>query len=160
VLFELIKNSKEKIDTIATKCGFSKQKVVKILKEMKTRNLIWGYTAVFDEEQIGLKHFIFMAKKTSNKIDDKTLDTIVSRQLESRAAELGIIVESSCYVHGEYDWVLTATAENVANARKFSDILMTQYPNVFKSIIIMQTLICMRKNYVLNPERTKLKKYL
>jgi DNA-binding Lrp family transcriptional regulator len=34
VLFELVKNSNEKIETIAKHCGFSKQKVSRIIKQL------------------------------------------------------------------------------------------------------------------------------
>lgn len=35
ILAELRKNSNERIDTIAKNCGFSKQKVSKIIKQME-----------------------------------------------------------------------------------------------------------------------------
>jgi DNA-binding Lrp family transcriptional regulator len=160
LLHELVKNSKESIDAIAQKCGFSRQKVWRMIKELEAKKLIWGYTTVFDEQKIGLKHFVFMARKTHKKIEEETVNTIISRELEVQAANLGITVESSFYVHGDYDWVLTATAENITQAKRFSDLLIAQYPGVFETITIMQTLIFVRKNYILNPERKLLKNYL
>jgi len=160
LLAELQKKSNEKLDIIAQRCGFSRQKAWKLIKELEKNNFIWGYTAICDEEKTGQKHFTFYAKRTSNKIDEKTVNTVISRKLEEAAIKLGVIVESSYYVHGEYDWVLTATAEDILQAKKFSDLLIAQYPGVFERIAIMQTIIFIKRQHILNPDRAKLKDLL
>ena len=63
VLAELQKNSNESIDTIAKHCGFSRQKVWRIIKHLEDNKIIWGYTAVVDEEGTGLKHFVLLVKR-------------------------------------------------------------------------------------------------
>jgi DNA-binding Lrp family transcriptional regulator len=160
ILSELVKNSKESIDMIAKHCGFSRQKTWRFIKQLEAKGLIWGYTAIFNEEKIGLKHFIFMAKRTSKQIEEKTVDYIVSRKLEDLVAELGVTIESSFYVHGEYDWVITFTAEDIKQAKKFSNSFVALYPGVIEKITIMQTLMFIRKQYILNPEKMKLKEFL
>lgn len=160
LLIELQKNSNEKLDIIARRCGFSRQKAWRLIKELEKNKFIWGYTAICDEEKTGQKHFTFIAKRTSNKIDEKTMDTVISRKLEEAAAKLGVTVESSYYVHGEYDWILTATAVDIIQAKKFSDLLITQYPGVFEKITIMQTILFIRRQHVLNPDREKLRNIL
>jgi DNA-binding Lrp family transcriptional regulator len=160
LLSELVKNSNENIDTIAKHCGFSRQKAWRMIKKLEAKKLIWGYTAVFDEEKIGLKHFILMLKRTSRKAEEKEVDIIVSRKTEDLAAELGITIESSAYLHGEYDWILTFTAENLTQAKKFTDTVIAMYPSSIEKITIMQTLMFIRKQYVLNPEKKKLKEFL
>jgi DNA-binding Lrp family transcriptional regulator len=62
VLSELINNSKENIDVIAKRCGFSRQKVYKTIKQMEKNKMIFGYTAIFDEQKIGLNHYILLMK--------------------------------------------------------------------------------------------------
>jgi len=160
ILSELVKNSNEKIETIAKHCGFSRQKTWRFIKQLETKGLIWGYTAIFNEEKIGRMHFILMVKRTTKQVEEKTVDKIVSRKLEELVAELGITIESSSYVHGEYDWVLTFTAEDIKQAKKFSDSLITLHPGVIEKITIMQTLMFVRKHYILNPEKMKLKDFL
>ena len=56
--------------------------------------------------------------------------------------------------------VLTFTAEDLTHAKRFSDIVISQYPASIEKITIMQTLMFMRKHYVLNPDRKKLKDYM
>ena len=160
LLSELVKNSNENLETIAKHCGFSRQKTWRFIKQLEAIRLIWGYTAVFDEQKIGLTHFMLMIKRTMEKIDEKVVDIIISTKAEDIAKELGITIESSSYVHGEYDWVLTFTAENIRQAKKFSDSVVALYPSGTEKITILQTLMFVRKHYVLNPERKKLKDFL
>jgi DNA-binding Lrp family transcriptional regulator len=160
ILSELVKNSNENIDTIAKHCGFSRQKVWRAIKQMEASGLIWGYTAIFNEQKIGQQHFMFMIKRTMKKMDEKVVDIIVSSKTNDLAKELGVTIESSFYTHGEYDWIMTITAESILQAKKFSDALITLYPSGTEKITILQTLMFIRKHYVLNPDRKKLKEFL
>jgi Lrp/AsnC family leucine-responsive transcriptional regulator len=160
VLYELVKNSHENIETISKHCGFSRQKTWRFIKRLEEKGLIWGYTAIFNEEKIGLTHFMLMIKRTTKKLEEVTANKIVSRKLEDLAAEIGIIIESSSYVHGEYDWVLTFTAEDVRQAKKFCDSVIALHPGVIEKITILQTLMFIRKQYILNPDKKKLKEFL
>ena len=160
LLSELTKNSKENIDTIAKHCGFSRQKTWRFIKQLEAKNLIWGYTAIFDEKKTGLTHFMFLIKRTMEKIDEKVVDNIISTKTEELAKEFGITIESSFYVHGEYDWILMFTAEDIKHVKKFQDALFTLFSGSSEKITILQTLMFIRKQYILNPEKTKLKDFL
>ncbi len=160
VLAELVKNANKNIETIAEHCGFSKQKTWRIIKRLETNGLIWGYTAVFDEEKAGLKHFMLLVKRTMKQLEQKTIDKIVSRKLEESAAKLGITIESSSYVHGDYDWVLTFTAKDIIHAKKFADILVEFHPGIIEKNTILETLMYVRKHYILNPEKERLIDFL
>jgi Lrp/AsnC family leucine-responsive transcriptional regulator len=160
ILYELVKNSNENIETIAKHCGFSRQKTWRFIKQLEAKGLIWGYTAILNEQKMGLTHFMLLIKRTSKKLEEKTADTIVSRRLEDLVTEIGITIESSSYIHGEYDWVLTFTAENIRQAKKFSDSLVSLHPGIIEKITIMQTLMFIRKQYILNPDKKKLKEFL
>jgi Lrp/AsnC family leucine-responsive transcriptional regulator len=160
VLVELQKNSNEKIETIAKNCGFSRQKAWRLIKQLEEKKLIWGYTAVFDEQKIGRIHFIMMLKLTTKKTEEKDIDTIISRKMEEHAAELGVTMETSAFIHGEYDWILTFTAENLAQAKKFSDKVVSTYPDSIQKITLMQTMIFIKQHYVLNPDRKNLKDFM
>jgi len=160
ILSELVKNSNENIETISKHCGFSRQKTWRFIKQLEAKHLIWGYTAIFNEEKIGLIHFMLMMKRTAKQLKEATADRIISRKLEDIAAEIGITIENSVYVHGEYDWVITFTAEGIRQAKKFSDSVVALHPGVIEKITIMQTLMFIKKQYILNPEKMKLKEFL
>jgi len=99
-------------------------------------------------------------KRSMKKLEEKTIDTIVSRKLEDLVAELGVTIESSVYTHGEYDWVITFTAQDIKQAKKFSTSLFVVYPGVIEKMVILQTLMFIRKQYILNPDKQKLKDFL
>lgn len=160
VLGELIKNSKENIDLIAKYCGFSRQKVWRIIKQLETKGFIWGYTAIFDEMKVGLNHYTLLVKRSTKQIKEETIAMIVERKMERFAKELGVTIESSCYVHGGYDWILTFTAKDIKQAKRFSDALVALHPDVISEMQIVQTLMFIKKQYILNPERKKLKEFL
>ena len=160
VLFELVKNANENLETIAKHCGFSRQKVWKTIKHLEESHMIWGYTAIFNEEKIGLTHFMLMIKRTIKQLGEATADKIISRKIEDLVEKLGITIESSFYVHGEYDWVITFTSMDIKHGKKLYDSLITLYPGVIKKITIMQTLMFIRKQYILNPDKKKLKEFL
>jgi DNA-binding Lrp family transcriptional regulator len=160
VLSELVKNANKNIETIAKLCGFSKQKTWRIIKRLEAKELIWGYTAVFDEKKMGLKHFMVLIKRSMKRLDESTINKIVSRRLEDVIKELGITIESSSYVHGDFDWILTFTAKDIVQAKKFSDALVTFHPGVIDNVSIVETLMYIKKHYILNPEKARLKEFL
>ena len=82
VIAELQKNAKESIDIIAKNCGYSRQKVWRIINRLEENKTIWGYTAVVNEERQGLKNYIILIKRTTLPIDEKLFDKIITRQLE------------------------------------------------------------------------------
>ncbi len=160
ILAELVKNSKEKTETIAKHCGFTKQKAGRIIKQLEANDMIWGYTTIFDEQRIGLSHFILLVKREMQKIKEEDVDILISKKTEQLAEEFGVTIESSAYIHGEYDWILTFTASDVKLAKKFINSLLALYPRIINKITIMQTLMFMKNHYVSNPQREKLKEFM
>ena len=160
ILAELTKNSKESIDTLAKQCGFSRQKVRRSIKQLEAQGLIWGYTTIIDEKKIGLNHYILMLKKTSKQVRETTTDKIILRKLEEIVEKLGITIESSYYVHGEYDWVITFTSMDIKHAKQIYNSLITLYPGVIEKITIMETLMFIRKQNILNPDKKNLRNFL
>jgi DNA-binding Lrp family transcriptional regulator len=157
ILAELQKNAKENIDTIAKRCGFSRQKVWKAIKQMEADQMIWGYTAIFDEKKIGQNHFILMLKRSSKQLKEGTTDRIISRRGEDIMSEIGGTIETSAYVHGDYDWFVTFNAKDIIQAKKYSDTLTQLHPGEIEKITLLQTLLFIKKQYILNPDRKKLK---
>jgi DNA-binding Lrp family transcriptional regulator len=160
ILSELMKNSKENIETIAKHCGFSRQKAWRLIKQLEAKGLIWGYTAIFNEEKIGLTHFILMLKRTTKPLKEGTADRIISRRAEDILKKLEGTIETSAYVHGDYDWVVSFTANDIKQAKKYSDTLIALHPGEIEKITILQTMMFVKKQYILNPERKKLKEFI
>jgi DNA-binding Lrp family transcriptional regulator len=160
ILSELVKNSKENIETIAKHCGFSRQKTWRFIKQLEEKGLIWGYTAIFNEQKIGLNHFILMLKRTTKPLKEGTADRIISRRAEDILKKLEGTIETSTYVHGDYDWVVTFTANDIKQAKKYSDALIALHPGEIEKVTLLQTMMFVKKQYILNPERKKLKEFI
>jgi len=157
ILAELQKNSNESIDTIAKHCGFSRQKVWRAIKQLEESRMIWGYTAIVDEEKNDLSHFIMLIKRSTKPLDKKIVDRIESIQIEDFASPQGVTIESSCFVHGNYDWIISFIAKNIMQAKSFCDILCGGFPGIIQQIDLLQTLYFNRKHHIFNPDRKKLR---
>ena len=55
VMNALQRNARGSIDKIAVDCGFSRQKVWRIIKRLEENKTIWGHYTVIDDEKLGLK---------------------------------------------------------------------------------------------------------
>ncbi len=160
ILFALQKNSNASIEAIAKACGLSRQKAFRIIKNLEKNRTIWGYTAIIDEHVQGFQKFEILIKRSLQALEKKTVDTITLSQLEPLYEAMGIFVESSYYIHGEYDWALIFTAQDIRHATKFRSFLMEHFPGVITKTSLMQILFTQREHNVYNPEPTKLREML
>jgi Lrp/AsnC family leucine-responsive transcriptional regulator len=157
ILRELQQNAKENIETIAKHCGFSRQKVWRVIKQLEERGMIWGYTAVIDQEMMNQEQFILLIKKTTKPLPKEIMEKIDSMDLEDIALLCGAHIEGSYFIHGNYDWLISLTAKDVMDARKFCQKLSEEFPGAIQQCDIQQVLYCVRKHYIFNPDRKKLK---
>ncbi len=159
VLTELQKDPNQTIKMIAKNTGFSSQKARNIIKRLEDNGTIWGNATIFDEQKTGLAHFVLLVKRNSKKINENTISQIVTRKIDNLAKEMGVTIESSFYVHGEYDWIMMFTAKDIRVADKFSNSVLALNPGILQKISILQTLIFIKKQNVLNPEPQRLKEF-
>ncbi len=160
VITELQKNAKESIDIIATNCGFSRQKVWRIIKTLEEDKTIWGYAAIVNDEKQGLKSYTILIKRTTLPIDEKLADKIITRQLEHTASETGIKIEHSMFTHGTFDWVICFRAKDIMHAKKFSEIVNKTYWGYIREVHMLEVLFPIRIQGILNPDIQKLKEFL
>lgn len=160
ILAELRRNSKNNIETIAKQCGISKQKVNRNIKQLEEQHRIWGYTAVVDDFEQGFQKFMLLLKRSNQPLEKKTGDMIAMNKLQDVYDSLGITIMSSYYLHGEYDWAIIFTAQDLRTAKKFSSTLTQYYPGVIAKMSLIQILFAQREHYVFNPDPTKLRAFL
>jgi Lrp/AsnC family leucine-responsive transcriptional regulator len=160
ILSELQKNSSMSIEAIARKCGFSRQKAVRMIKDLEKRNVIWGYTAIIDEREQGLQKFILLLKRTNQPLKTENAEKIAIGQFDNIYSELGIRIENNYYLHGEYDWAIVFTAPDLRHATKFSALVAANYPGVIGKINLMQILHSQREHYIFNPHLSELSSLL
>jgi len=160
VLAALQNNAKENITTIAKQCHMSKEKLSRTIRHLEKNHKIWGYTAIVDEQDLPYKKFILLLKRTMEKFDVTKIDDMVTKQFTPLYEQLGVRIESTYYIHGEFDWVVIFTAPSLLQAKKFSKILFDHYPGFAEKVNIMEILFTGRAHYVLNPDQSKLREIL
>ena len=159
IIDELEKNAKESIDNIAKNCGFSRQKVWRIIDNLEKNKTIWGYTAVVNDDKINRKRFIILIKKTADSIK-KTFDKTIQLTMQNKAKKMGINIGYSMYLHGDYDWLFIFSAKDLIQAKKFSNILSTEYPDSIKEIKLLEGIFQVQKAGIVNPDIDELKDFL
>jgi Lrp/AsnC family transcriptional regulator len=160
IISELKKNARESIDKIAHRCGFSRQKVWRIMNKLEEGKKIWGYTTVTDDEKLGLKKFFILIKRTTTPVSNELAEKIISREIENKALEQKIVIDNSFFVHGKYDWIICFTAIDIRHAKKFSDMLQKGYHGYISDIILLENLFPIRYNGILNPNKEQLKEFI
>jgi len=151
IIHELQKNSKENIDKIAKKCGFSRQKVWRIIRWLENNKTIWGYSTIVDNEKIDLTHYTILFKRSIVPLDGKMRNKISEEQLDNYFPELNITVEDCLYVNGKYDWIVTFTAPGMKEMKKFCEKLMSKFAEHIMGYEVLETIITVRKQGIKNP---------
>lgn len=159
VIRELQKNSKESIDKIAKKCGFSRQKVWRIIKKLEKEKTIWGYNAVIDDEKIKLKKYIFLLKRNNKPIALDKLDMVTSGKIREELANKGIEVDFNFLVHGDYDLIMCATSPSIKETIILSNTLSTLFGEYIADIKILDVIFPIQKGGLNNPRITELKDF-
>jgi DNA-binding Lrp family transcriptional regulator len=159
VLAELQKNSKESIDTIAKHCGFSRQKVWRIIKHLEDNKIIWGYIAIADEEQNGLKHFVLLVKRNTVSFDASVKKELILEKLDEYLP--GVVrIEDIFFTHGSFDAVVTFYVPDIISAKKLVQEIYKRVGKYLGEYLLLETLFPIRKKGLKNPQIKGLVKYL
>ena len=159
VMDALEQHSKESIDEIAKSCGFSRQKVWRIIKDLEKRKIIWGYTAITDETAKNLKHFIVLAKRNTVPFGDEFRKEIILRKLDDYPMDI-VRIENIYLTHGITDWILTFYAPDIISAKKFVDETFARFSKYLQEYNIVETLVPVRKQGLKNPRIKDLVEYV
>src|SRR4030042_952638 len=72
------------INDIAESCGFSRQKVWRVINNLEKNHTIWGYVAVVDEEKLDKKSYIILLKRTNKSFSQELINKIIKRELTDK----------------------------------------------------------------------------
>ncbi len=159
VLKELKSNSNKSINEIAKNCGFSRQKVWRIIKKFEKNKTIWGYPGVVNEEKEDLNYYILLLKRNSVPIPQSAIKHIVSREVDDHINKIDCNMITSLYTSGYYDWVIIFTAPNLKMAKRVSELFRTKYHGILKDVILMETIFPVKIQGIINPNVENLKKF-
>jgi DNA-binding Lrp family transcriptional regulator len=158
VIEQLQRNSNESIDKIAKTCGFSRQKVWRIIKRLENNKTIWGYTAVPDKDKQGVRHYIMLIKR-SNQPAGEIIDNVLDSFKKYAGKNLGVFVQTACILQGEYDIMLCFTAKDISTAKRFTEFLKKKYAPYISEIMMVEDIFSIRISGMMNPKVDDLKEF-
>jgi len=159
ILKELANNANKSVNEIAKKCGFSRQKVWRTIKNLESEKTIWGYVAITDEEKLGKKEFIVLIKRTNLPLNKNLVDKIIQRKLDRESQKSEIDVMTSVYVNGIYDWIICFCAPNIKEAKRFCENLNKTFEGHILEIQLLEKMFAAKKCGIENPDIDKLNEF-
>jgi DNA-binding Lrp family transcriptional regulator len=160
ILDVLRTNAKESIDVIAKKCGFSRQKIWRVIQKLEKNKSIWGYAAICDDESYNLKHFTMLTKRTTIPVDQKMLREILTTRLDDLIPGTFIRIENIEYIHGCYDGIFTFLAEDLVTAKRFYEQFNKRFNKYLIAVELLESILIIRKQSIKNPRLKEQIKYL
>lgn len=155
VLKVLENNANESIGNIAKRCGFSRQKVWRIIKQLEENNTIWGYHACVDAEKINRKRFILLFKLKHLPINNEIEKNILDGRIDEVAEKYNIKVEDNIWIHGIYDGIISFYAEDLRGAKQFHELLNNIYEGNIIDSQLLEEIITIKKDGFVNPRMEK-----
>ncbi|OYT29153.1 transcriptional regulator [Thermoplasmatales archaeon ex4572_165] len=159
VIIKLQSKAKESIDDLAEECGFSGPKLRRIINNLEEKGIIWGYHAVTDFDKIGLSEYVLLIKKTNIPLD-KLAEKIINRDIEKFAEKMDIIIGSSNYLHGLYDWILCFAAEDLRQAKKFDSEFLKYFKEYVQETQLLENIFPVKRSGIENPRLKDLKDFI
>jgi len=150
ILDILFSNAHSSLEVLAKKCGFSSQKVWRIIKNLEQRGTIWGYSTVSDDKDTNKTHFILLFKRTSKPIDETVISAFLRTPLKTKLPEK-IQLETIEYMHGSYDGFISFYADSLRTAKKFTELIMQHYQGYFSDVHLLESLVVFKRSGVKNP---------
>ena len=159
ILHELRKNANKSVNDIAKTCGFSRQKVWRVIKNLEKNHTIWGYTAVINQERLNKKRYLMLMRRSNKPISKEALKLILSRELANEVKKTGLEIINSIYTNGLYDWIVCFDANNIIEAKG----LVEKFNQLFEGYIIethlLEEMFSTVSGGIENPDIKQLKNY-
>jgi DNA-binding Lrp family transcriptional regulator len=159
ILKELSKNANKSVNDIAKICGFSRQKVWRVIKNLEKNKTIWGYTAVINQEKLNKKRYIMLMKRTNKPITKDALNHIITREIADKVRKWDIEFINSIYINGKYDWLLCFSAKNIRDAKNVVELYNQIYTDLISEIDLHEEMFTVQSSGINNPEIKKLKDF-
>jgi len=160
ILTILEQHAKESVDEIAKKCGFSRQKVWRIIKHLEEEKIIWGYSAISPIEEKG-KHFILLLMRSTMPLDESMKKEVITEKLDDHLPS-GVTIENIFIVHGEsWNAMISFYAPDLVTAKKVVEGLFQRTGKYFTNQhLLIQVLFPIRMNWFKNPRIKELVDYI
>ena len=159
IVDQLSRNANKSINEIAKSCGFSRQKVWRIIKNLEKNNTIWGYSSIIDEEKQNKKTYIVLIKRSARPLNKELIEKITRREISKKAGRIGVKILTSIYTNGAYDWLIHFNASNIRDAKRFVEDLNKTFEGYLNEITLLEKMFVTENCGIENPEINKLKDF-
>jgi DNA-binding Lrp family transcriptional regulator len=158
IIDQLLKDSRQSPHEIAKRLGFSRQKVWRIIKKLEKNKVIWGYTAVIDENSIGRNTYFALARAKA-PFHDK-LDFAIKRVKGKNISKIDINLLGLFYLNGTYDWLIVFSAKTVADAKRNCMYIQEEYGHYIDRIELLENVFPLVSFGKINPNVEKFKGFV
>ena len=158
IIKELMKDSRQSPQEIAEHCGFSRQKVWRIINKLEDNKKLWGYTTVVDDHHTDRKTY-FLLLKTKGPFDSIIKEVINTLKGEKKADQLGITLLGIYYVNGIYDWLTIFSAKDIRIAKLYVGYAQKTYSKYLENVDLMESVFPLIKFGMINPNIDELKEF-
>ena len=123
ILRELQSNARLTNQELSERVGLSPSPCLRRLRRLEADGIVTGYTAVLDEEKLGLPVAIFMSVKLERQIDSAL------KQFETEIAKHPEVVD--CWLMtGENDYLLRVLTPGLREYENFLTSTLTKIPGI------------------------------
>ncbi len=159
VLNVLEQHANESVYEISNRCGFSHQRVRRIIKRLEEKNIIWGYSTITDKPGQDMQHFTLLTTRSNDLLDASFSKEIVIEKLDNYLPGL-VQIENIYMTHGRYGGVVTFYATDLLTAKKLIQEITKRIGKYFKEYLLLETLFPIRKQGFKNPRIKELVDYI
>ena len=159
ILDRILKDPTQSVEEMAKGLGTYRQRVWRAKNRMEQAYIIWGYTAVVDESNLG--HVTYMVLMKMRPMTQELADLIIRRLGRTEYGKQQVRLIDVMFTNGEYDWVITFAAHDHATARRYYDSIRVAYEDYLldKPALVDVNFSLMRGGKV-NPELNRLKEFV
>lgn len=144
---------------IASHMGSYRQKIWRERKRLESENVVWGYTAIVDENKYNYVVYLVLLKL--KPMSKELADLMTRRKGKHEPEKQNIRLINVLFVNGEYDCLIMFSAPDHATARRYYDSLRIAYDEFLleKPAIVDVNFALVREGKT-NPELMKLYEFV
>jgi len=104
--------------------------------------------------------YVLLVKGNRLPINNSFEKDIVERKIDKIAAEMGVTVENSYWLHGNYDGMLCFSAKDLRQAKKFQEVYLNTFNGNIAELNLLEKLVIVKEGGFVNPNIKKTKSLL
>jgi DNA-binding Lrp family transcriptional regulator len=148
-------HAKDSMESIAKRCKFSSQKVYRIISKLEREKRIWGYSAVVDDEYVGMRHYYMLMSRSKTPLPGNLIEEILSTRLDDLIPGATVVIENIEYVNGPCDGIFSFFAKDVTAAKRFMEHFNRKFHPYIGNLYLFESVYTVRRRGLRNPNIKK-----